>query len=160
MSIKCRTPRSADPTSQMIALKCTFYFQIWDIIICLLNDSNVMYFANLFLTDLLKMMQTIKTMRKQSINYLTALIYRGKALRVTRTKTKLVYILTFTLVRAFHTVTLFLAHRWSTALGAGCLLTVSVCCMKHYKCLRYSLSQCYIQRSSSATEYTCMQLSS
>lgn len=62
MNIKFRTPRSTDPNSQMIALKCTFYFQIWDIIIWFLNDSNVMYFSKLSLTSLLKMMQTIKIM--------------------------------------------------------------------------------------------------
>lgn len=54
MNIKFRTPRSTDPNPQMIALKCTFYFQIWDITIQSFNDSNVMYFGTISLASLFK----------------------------------------------------------------------------------------------------------
>lgn len=67
-------PRSTDPNPQMIALKCTFYFQIWDITIQSFNDSNVMYFGTISLASLFKMVQTIKIMRKQTINYLMTLL--------------------------------------------------------------------------------------
>lgn len=69
MNIKFRTPRSVDPNSQMTALKCTFYFRIWNIIIRFLKDSNVMYFGKLSYR-LLKTIQIINIMRKETMNYL------------------------------------------------------------------------------------------
>lgn len=70
MNIKFRTPRSTDPNSQMIALKCTFHSHLWNI--TFLKDSNIMYFGKLSLTSLLKMKLMIKIMRKLVMTYLMA----------------------------------------------------------------------------------------
>lgn len=73
MNIKFRTPRSIDPNSQMIALKCTFHSHLWNIIL-LLKDSNIMYFGKLSLTSLFKMKLKIKIMTTLMMTYLMASI--------------------------------------------------------------------------------------